>query len=144
MCCILPCYIHRLFVLRVVPAPDFMFLTPNLPTNIVPTNIAWLKYSGKFPVGLGIPPLKINIMLESSPLNSTMLVGRLGVFMCIILCNMFVSYFRIHDLCLFRVTLCYYYCLIVMRIIIALWNVCIYVYVVIIVAYLLCVSLLHC
>ena len=30
-------------------------------------------------MGLGIPPLKINMMLESNPLKSTMLVGRLGV-----------------------------------------------------------------
>ena len=29
-------------------------------------------------MGLGIPPLRIKIMLESSPLKSTMLVGRLG------------------------------------------------------------------
>ena len=53
--------------------------TPNLPTNITPTNIARLKLSGKFPMGLGIPPLYIKIMLESSPPKSTMLVGRLGV-----------------------------------------------------------------
>ena len=30
-------------------------------------------------MGLGIPPLRINIMLESSPLKPTMLVGGLGV-----------------------------------------------------------------
>ena len=30
-------------------------------------------------MNLGIPPLKIKIMLESNPLKSTMLVGRLGV-----------------------------------------------------------------
>ena len=30
---------------------------PNLPTNIIPTMIAWLKLSGKFLMGLGIPPL---------------------------------------------------------------------------------------
>ena len=53
--------------------------TPNLPTNIIPTNIAWLKLSGKSPVCLGIPPLRIKIMFESNPLKSTMLVGRLGV-----------------------------------------------------------------
>ena len=35
--------------------------TPNLPTNIIPTNIAWLKLSGKLPMGLGIPPLLMNI-----------------------------------------------------------------------------------
>ena len=31
--------------------------TPNLPINIVPTNIARVKLSGKSPTGLGIPPL---------------------------------------------------------------------------------------
>ena len=30
---------------------------PNLPTNIIPTDIARLKPSGKSPMGLGIPPL---------------------------------------------------------------------------------------
>ena len=30
-------------------------------------------------MGLGIPPLRIKIMLESNPLKSTMLVGGLGV-----------------------------------------------------------------
>ena len=53
--------------------------TPNLPTNITPTKIAWLKLSGKFPMGLGIPPLNIKIMLESNPLKSVMLVRRLAV-----------------------------------------------------------------
>ena len=53
--------------------------TPNLPTSTIPTNIAWLKLSGKSPMGLGIPPLRIKIMLESNPLKSTMLVGRLGL-----------------------------------------------------------------
>ena len=55
--------------------------TPNLPTNIVPSYIAWLKLSWwKSPMGLGIPPLEIKIMLESSPLKRTMLVVGLGVF----------------------------------------------------------------
>ena len=30
-------------------------------------------------MGLGIPPLEIKIVLNSNPLKSTMLVGRLGV-----------------------------------------------------------------
>ena len=34
-----------------------MLGTPNLPANIVPTNIARLKLSGKSPMGLEIPPL---------------------------------------------------------------------------------------
>ena len=38
-------------------ATSSAYNTPNLPTNIVPTNIAWLKLSGKFPMGLEIPPL---------------------------------------------------------------------------------------
>ena len=53
--------------------------TPNLPTNIIPTNIACLKLSGKSPMDMRILPLKIKIMLESNPLKSTMLVGRLAV-----------------------------------------------------------------
>ena len=44
--------------------------TPNLPANIVPTNIAWLALSGKSPMGLGIPPLKIKIVLDSNPPKS--------------------------------------------------------------------------
>ena len=39
------------------PRPCPLAGTPNLPTNITPTNIAWLKLSGKFPVGLEISPL---------------------------------------------------------------------------------------
>ena len=52
---------------------------PSLPTNIIRAKIAWLKSSGKSPMGLGIPPLKIKIMLELNPLKSIMLVGRLTV-----------------------------------------------------------------
>ena len=53
--------------------------TPNLPTNMIHANMAGLKLSGRFPVDMRIPPLKMKIMFESNPLNSTMLVGRLGV-----------------------------------------------------------------
>ena len=52
--------------------------TPNLP-KIMPTKICWLKTYSKFPMGLGIPPLEIKIMLESNPLTSRILVRRLGV-----------------------------------------------------------------
>ena len=31
--------------------------TPNLPTNSIPTHIARLKLSGKFPMDMRIPPL---------------------------------------------------------------------------------------
>ena len=60
-----------------------MLGTPNLPTNIVPTNISGLKLSGNFPMGLGIPTLKTKIMLESNPLKPTMLVGRQAVSLMI-------------------------------------------------------------
>ena len=53
--------------------------TPNLPTKIIPTKIAGLKLSGKLPMGLGIPPLRIKIMIESNPLKSIILVRRLAV-----------------------------------------------------------------
>ena len=53
--------------------------TPNLPTNIVPTNIARVKLSGRLPMDMRIPPLQIKIMLESNPLKSKLLIGGLGV-----------------------------------------------------------------
>ena len=37
--------------------------TPNLATKIMPTKIARLKLSGKFPMGLGILSLRIKIVL---------------------------------------------------------------------------------
>ena len=46
---------------------------------IIPTKIARLELSGKFPVGLGIQPLNIKIMFESDPLKSRILVRRLAV-----------------------------------------------------------------
>ena len=54
--------------------------TPNLSTGIIPTKIAWLKLSGNFPMGLGVPPLKLKILLESNPLKSRILVRRLAVW----------------------------------------------------------------
>ena len=53
--------------------------TPNLPTKLLPTKIAWLKLSGNFPMDIRIPPLKTKIMLESNPLKSRILVRRLAV-----------------------------------------------------------------
>ena len=47
--------------------------------NIIPAKIRWLKLPGKFPVGMRIPPLKIQILLESNPLKSRILVRRLAV-----------------------------------------------------------------
>ena len=44
-----------------------------------PTNIAWLKLYGIFPMDMRTPLLIIKIMLESNPLKSTMLVGSLSV-----------------------------------------------------------------
>ena len=54
-------------------------LMPNLHSKIIPTKIRWLKTSGKFPLGLGIPPLKTKILLESDPLKSRIVVRRLAV-----------------------------------------------------------------
>ena len=53
--------------------------THNFPTNIIPTEIAWLKLSGKSPMDRRVPPLWINIVIESNPPKSTMLAERLGV-----------------------------------------------------------------
>ena len=50
--------------------------TPNLSTKIVPTKIRSLETSGTFPMGLGIPPLQIKILLESSPPISRISVRR--------------------------------------------------------------------
>ena len=55
--------------------------TPNLPTKIIPAKIDWLRCSGKFPMDI-IPPLKIKITLESNPLKSRILAGRLAVVAC--------------------------------------------------------------
>ena len=52
---------------------------PNLPSKMMPTKIAWFKSSGEFPMGLGIPPFMIKILLESNPLKSRILVRRLAV-----------------------------------------------------------------
>ena len=35
--------------------------TPNLPTEIIPTKIPWLKLSGKSPMDMRIPPLKLRL-----------------------------------------------------------------------------------
>ena len=59
-------------------APEIC-LAPNLPTKIIPTKIAWLKNSSKFPMDMGIPPLTSKILLESNPLKSGVLVLRLAV-----------------------------------------------------------------
>ena len=37
-----------------------------------------LKHSGKSPMGMRIPPLKLMILLESNPLKSRILVGKLA------------------------------------------------------------------
>ena len=53
--------------------------TPNLPAKSIPAEIARLKLSGESPMGLGIPPPKTNILLESNHLKSRILVRRLAV-----------------------------------------------------------------
>ena len=77
--------VHEILVIRIgctwnqrVPGPFLASSSPNLPTNITPTKIAWLKLSGKFPMDMRIPPLRVKIMLESNPLKSRILVGRLA------------------------------------------------------------------
>ena len=56
--------------------------TPNLPTKIIPIEIRRRKLSGTFPMGLRISPLNIEILLESNPLKSRILVRRLAVSAC--------------------------------------------------------------
>ena len=56
---------------------DLAQAKPNLPTKIVPAKIPRLNISGKSPMGLRIPPLKIKILLESKTSESRILVQRL-------------------------------------------------------------------
>ena len=51
-----------------------VYAPPNLPTNIIPTKIAWLKLCRQFPMDMRIPPFKIKILLESNPPKSRILV----------------------------------------------------------------------
>ena len=51
-------------------------VTPKLPTKIIPAKICWLIISRKCPMELRIPSLNVKIMLESSPLKSSILVRR--------------------------------------------------------------------
>ena len=53
--------------------------TAGLHTTNLQAGIHSLKLSGKFPLGLGISPLKIKIPLEANPLKSRILVQRLAV-----------------------------------------------------------------
>ena len=65
---------------RKVEMDEVQCATPNLPTNISTTKIAWLKLSRRFPMDMRIPPLRIKILLESNPLKSRILVRRLAVY----------------------------------------------------------------
>ena len=40
------------------------------------------SFPGKFPIDMRIPPLSINILLESNPLKSRILIQRLAVTSC--------------------------------------------------------------
>ena len=64
--CPCPISLLRLSLLRLLDSnfPGNL-CTPNLPTNIISTKIAWLELSGKFPMEPRILPLNIKIMLES-------------------------------------------------------------------------------
>ena len=53
--------------------------TPSLPTKNLPAKIRWLEISGKLPMDMRIPPLKLKILLVSNPLKSRILVQRLAV-----------------------------------------------------------------
>ena len=53
--------------------------TPNIPTKNLPTKVRRLKISGKFPMGLGIPPLNnIKILLASNALKIRSLSTEIG------------------------------------------------------------------
>ena len=46
---------------------------------MIPAKIPWHNISGNFPMDMIVPPVKLDIMLESSPLKSRILVWRLAV-----------------------------------------------------------------
>ena len=52
---------------------------PNTTSLNTPSKIRWLRLSGKFLMDLRIPHFNINIMLESNPLKSRIVVRRLAV-----------------------------------------------------------------
>ena len=58
------------------------FVTRNLPTKIIPILgfADSMETSGQFPMDMRIPPLTINIMIESNPPKSRILVRRLAVY----------------------------------------------------------------
>ena len=70
---------HTLFIITITNIIIIIIiinslLRPNLPTDHIPTKIACLILSGKFLMGLEIPPLELKIPLESKPLKSRILV----------------------------------------------------------------------
>ena len=55
-------------------------VAPGLPAKIVPVvRFCRLETSGKFRMDMRIPPLKIEMSLESNPLKSRILARRLAV-----------------------------------------------------------------
>ena len=52
---------------------------PDLPAKIVPAKTRRLKTSGRLPTDMGIPPLDIEIMLESNPPKSRVSVRSLAL-----------------------------------------------------------------
>ena len=75
-------YIHTHIYIYIYIYTSYIYIyIYNIPAKITPApaKIAWLRLSGKFPVDVRFPPLNIEIMLESDPLKSRILVRRLAV-----------------------------------------------------------------
>ena len=71
---------------RIKKLPELVIFppTPNLPTKIIPTKICRLIISGKVPMDMRIPPLKLQITLGSNPLKSTInLSTEIGRSSCV-------------------------------------------------------------
>ena len=66
-------YIYICTYIRIIVRPI------SLLRLIIPARIVGLKLCGKCPMDLGIPPLTIQMLLESNPLKSRILVRRLAV-----------------------------------------------------------------
>ena len=107
-----------------------LWLRPISLLTLHPTNIAWLKFSGKFLTGLGIPSLGIKITLEPNPRKSRILVRRLTAFnLCShASCDRVEGWQTCYPYCICTVPHCtsvlYMYCTIYIYV-----YVCIYIYI---------------
>ena len=61
---IIDTHITIITIITITTTSIIISITPNLPTNIIPTKIAWLELPGESPTDMRIPPLRIKIVIE--------------------------------------------------------------------------------